>query len=94
MSKSRFDARKAAQGYKSLDARSGCRNCTHGAEITGRVRRSPWEPMDCRLGAFWVSPFGICNHFKPGRPAAAEARPANPARSAVFGPGPAQGGTP
>ena len=66
MSRDRYAARMAAQGYQRPGERPACRNCAHSAEVQGMRRRTADEPMDCRLGGFLVSPMGICDRHELG----------------------------
>lgn len=68
MSRDRYSMSKLAQGYTGPEGRPGCRDCAHAAEVAGRERRSAWDPMDCRLGAFLVHPWGICDRHQPRAP--------------------------
>lgn len=75
MQKGRFDQRRTGQGYKAPAERDGCRNC----------RYCSWAPRgfgegtySCKLGGFFVSPRGICDHHQPAGIASLPASPELP----------------
>ena len=62
MARDRYVMRKLAQGYQAPLERNGCRTCGH---CLWRPKGHGVGVYSCKLGAFFVAPGAICNHYTP-----------------------------